>query len=339
MDGLPTPHNNLFQWTMSHLENARSLIETNFPQEVLSVLDLNTLQLEPVSFVDSSLRGKQSDLLLSAAMVDDTKTSSKSAKRVYVYFLFEHKSHSDPLTVLQVLSYIIRLWEHCARNGRPLYPVLPLVIHHGQTPWTAARRIEDLVPFPPELAPYQVRFGFPLLDLGQLPDDEIRGVPVLQSVLRLLKYGRMEQLRDELAAILRLLSAGLSRVELGECLKVFGVYIMAVNQHLSEDFVAEVVQSVFPTQVEPGSIADRLIRESLEKGLRTGREEGREEGREVGLEEGLMKGMLAAQIQNLQQLLGEPLSSPREFLACSEAELEQTLQALQARLRGRQSPE
>ena len=86
MDGLPTPHNNLFQWTMSHLENARSLIETNFPQEVLSVLDLNTLQPEPVSFVDSSLRGKQSDLLLSAAMVDDTKTSSKSARRVYVYF-------------------------------------------------------------------------------------------------------------------------------------------------------------------------------------------------------------------------------------------------------------
>ena len=189
------------------------------------------------------------------------------------------------------------------------------------------------------------------MDLGQLPDDEIRGVPVLQSVLRLLKYGRMEQLRDELAAILRLLSAGLSRVELGECLKVFGVYIMAVNHHLSEDFVAEVVQSVFPTQVEPGSIADRLIRESLEKGLRTGREEGRQEGREVGRaegreegrdlgrEEGLVKGMLAAQIQNLQQLLGEPLSSPREFLACSEAELEQTLQALQARLRGRQSPE
>jgi predicted transposase YdaD len=89
---------------MSHLENARSLIETNFPQEVLSVLDLNTLQIEPGSSMDSALRGKQSDLLLSAAMVDAPKASSKSGKRVYVYFLFEHKSHSDPLTVLQVLS-------------------------------------------------------------------------------------------------------------------------------------------------------------------------------------------------------------------------------------------
>lgn len=109
---------------------------------------------------------------------------------------------------------------------------------------------------------------------------------------------------------------------------------MAVNQHLSEDFVAEVVQSVFPTQIEPGSIADRLIRKTLEKGLRMGREEGREEA----LEEGLIKGMLAAEIQSLQQSLGEPVSTPREFLAPSQAELEQTRHALHAKLRDRQSP-
>lgn len=166
MDRVPTPHNNLFQWTMSHLENARNLIETNFPQEILSVVDLNTLQMEPGSFVDSALRKKQSGLLLSAKMVDSADVSVQSVNRVYVSFLFEHKSHSDPLTVLQLLSYIVRVRENCARNGRPLCPVLPLVIHHGQSPWTAARRIEDLVPVSPELAPYQVRFGFPHLDLG-----------------------------------------------------------------------------------------------------------------------------------------------------------------------------
>lgn len=104
-------------------------------------------------------------------MVDSADMSVQSVNRVYVYFLFEHKSHSDPLTVLQLLSYIVRVRVNCARNGRPPCPVLPLVIHHGQSPWTAARRTEDLVPVSPKLAPYQVRFGFPHLDLGQLPAD------------------------------------------------------------------------------------------------------------------------------------------------------------------------
>ncbi|MDP1563533.1 MAG: hypothetical protein Q8M16_19300 [Pirellulaceae bacterium] len=31
MESRPTPHNNLFHLAMSHLSNARSLIETNFP--------------------------------------------------------------------------------------------------------------------------------------------------------------------------------------------------------------------------------------------------------------------------------------------------------------------
>ena len=65
-----------------------------------------------------------------------------------MYFLFEHKSQSDPLTVLQLLSYIVRIWEKRLRDGVPLCPIVPLVVYHGESGWTAARSISELVPSP-----------------------------------------------------------------------------------------------------------------------------------------------------------------------------------------------
>lgn len=69
-----------------------------------------------------------------------------------------------------------------------------------------------------------------------------------------------------------------------------------------------IVQSVFPTQIEPGSIADRLLKQ--------GREEGREEGVVIG------------KIQTLQELVGDCVSTREELLICNLLELEQTLLGL-----------
>lgn len=80
-----------------------------------------------------------------------------------------------------------------------------------------------------------------------------------------------------------------------------------------------IVQSVFPTQIEPGSIADRLIKQ------------GREEGREEGVE----KGVVVGKIQTLQELVGDPVSSRAVLLAVDLSELEQSLAELQRRLRKR----
>ncbi|MEM9828561.1 MAG: Rpn family recombination-promoting nuclease/putative transposase, partial [Planctomycetota bacterium] len=45
MEPLPTPHNNFFRFTLSHLPSARSLIETQLSKAALAELDLETLRL------------------------------------------------------------------------------------------------------------------------------------------------------------------------------------------------------------------------------------------------------------------------------------------------------
>jgi hypothetical protein len=100
-------------------------------------------------------------------------TAENAEERALVYFLFEHKSQSDPLTVFQLLSYIVRIGEKRLRDGLPFCPIVPLVVYHGESGWTAARSVKDLISAPKGLADYQVNFQFPLLDLSQLSDDEL----------------------------------------------------------------------------------------------------------------------------------------------------------------------
>jgi predicted transposase/invertase (TIGR01784 family) len=314
---LPTPHNNFFHFALSHLPSARSLIETQFDPHILRELNLETLRHETVNFVDTDLREKFSDLLFSVDLVRPQSTNSKSA---YVYLLFEHKSQTDPLTAFQLLSYILRIGERRLREGLDLCPVYPLVIYHGESAWTAARSFKELLKVPSALLEYQVDFCFALLDLSQLTDEEIRGEPILRSTLGLLKYSRSVQLREKLQAILEsfalaALREHLGPVQLEQWLKAIGNYIMAVNKGMDNQYYKQTLASVFPTQFEPGSLADRLLIQ--------GREEGRQEG------------ILAGKIQVLQELLGEPVLSDQELVSLGLSALSSLVTQLQDRLRSR----
>jgi hypothetical protein len=70
------------------------------------------------------------------------------------------------------------------------------VICHGETAWSAQRSVEELTGVLRELLDCSVRFSFPLLDLGQVPDESLATDPCFQSILNLLKYGRRRDLAD-----------------------------------------------------------------------------------------------------------------------------------------------
>ncbi|MFN9606149.1 MAG: Rpn family recombination-promoting nuclease/putative transposase [Planctomycetota bacterium] len=308
---LPTPHNNLFHYAFSHATAVRSLLETHLPTNITGILDLSTLTLQKDSFIDPRLRESHADLLYSVQML----RQGESQGDALVYILLEHKSQSDELTCFQLLRYIVRIWEQRQRDGQPLCPVVPLVIYHGETAWSATRSVEELKGVPQELLDCSVRFSFPLLDLGQVPDESLSTDPFLQSILNLLKYGRRRDLADRLERIFQwLLEHGATKFR-KEHLDAIVVYIMATSVALPMETLTMTVQKIFPTQIEPGSIADQL--------LKKGREEGREEGELFG------------RIRLLQKLLGLSQSTDEELITKSSADLDAMATELQAQLRMR----
>jgi predicted transposase/invertase (TIGR01784 family) len=322
MSQLPTPHNNLFHFAMTHLGCARSLIESQFSRELVRELDLDTLQLEKESFIDSNLRQKYSDVLLSVRYARPTKGDSLKDEmdvpleaKAYVYILLEHKSERDEFTALQLLGYIVRFYERMQRDEGRLSPILPLVVYHDASAWTAADSFRGLLDAPPVLLDYQLQFRFAVLDLCRVSDRRLLGEPILQSVMRLLKYGRDHRLRVKLRGILELLRSASRDVNVDRWVEAFGVYVMAVNKSLEKDELNAMIQSVFPTQIEPGSLAARLI--------------------EQGLEQGLERGNLEGRIQTLQGVLGDPVATVDELRGADLHDLELLCLVLQERIRDR----
>ncbi len=183
--------------------------------------------------------------------------------------------------------------------------------------------MRELVRAPKGLADYQINFEFLLLDLSRLSDDEISGGPVLRSTLRLLKYSRSMYLAGKLGEILELLASSLPVGRLTGWIQAIGVYVMSVNKNIDSQQYKQTLKSVFPTQFEPGSLADRLLIQGREEGMEKGREEGREEGK------------LAGKIQTLQELLGDPVTSDDVLLSRDRNALTTDLTSLQSRLRQR----
>ncbi len=321
---LPTPHNNFFQFALSNLTTARSLLETQLPAEVIAEIDLDTLRVENGTFVDPALRGRQSDMLYSAEFATRlVYPPTFPPERVLLYFLVEHKSEPDSKTVLQLLSYIVRLWEQLIRDGQSIAPVIPLVVYHGKREWTVARNLDDLIPAPQAVREFQIRFGFPILDLSTRSNDEIGGDSLLQVTLRMLKYARDQQFQSELLSVLWILKRVGEGTPIEQWLEAIQVYAMAANNDLTPEEMKQTLASVFPTQFYPGSMADRLL------------EEGREEGLAKGIEKGIEKGKLTGKIQMLQELLGERISTDQELAVRNEGALADLLESLQLRIRRR----
>ena len=98
---------------------------------------------------------------------------------------------------------------------------------------------------------------------------------------------------------------------------------MSVNKQIDSGELRQIAKSVFPTQFEPGSLADRLLKEGHKEGHKKGRKEGREEGK------------LAGQVQLLQQLLSEPIHDDATLVRLSKESLIGLIEQLQQRLRDR----
>jgi predicted transposase YdaD len=65
-----TPHDGLIKNVFTDVENARGELQTMLPPALVKRLDLNTLRVEPGSFVDEVLKERHSDILYSVRFLD-----------------------------------------------------------------------------------------------------------------------------------------------------------------------------------------------------------------------------------------------------------------------------
>ena len=96
------PHDRFFRQTLTNVAIAKDFLEIHLPTEILTKVDLTSLELYPDSFVEQELQEKIADLVYKVKI---------QGEYGYITLLIEHQSLDDPLMAFRLLKYRVLLME------------------------------------------------------------------------------------------------------------------------------------------------------------------------------------------------------------------------------------
>ena len=276
MAEISNPHDRFFKELLSSPQMAADFLRYYLPQEVVAALDLSAPEPVRDAFVDADLQQHFADLLYRVRL-------SQGAD-AFVYVLFEHKSAPDRWVALQILRYLIRLWEKLLAQGVSQLPqVYPIVFYHGQSRWTAPLNFRSLVAVGQDspLLKHVPEFEYYLIDLSAIDEEQLKGAPYLRAGLRLFRHIFGRELKQQLPAIFNLLDAEPEPARLDH-LRTIAVYLANATDQLTATDITESLKKAFPEK-----------REFMETFLDTWIQQGRHEG------------LISLTLRQLRRRLGE----------------------------------
>lgn len=185
-------HDALFRFVFGDAATLAELLRAQFPAEVAAAIDWASLRPADREFVDEVLQERRSDLLFEVDL---------HGRPGLLHVLCDHKSDDERTTALQLVRYTVRIldrWLATHDGAKWLPPVLAVVVHHGERPWTSPRNLADLHELASPalrtfLQPYLLRSGFLLVDVAAMDEaaiDAMRLSAVGALTLRFLQFLR-----------------------------------------------------------------------------------------------------------------------------------------------------
>ena len=275
-------HDDFFKVAFSRERNVIDYFRSFFKEELVKKLDFSTLKLSNTSYVTPQLEEYFADVVWDCEYQTDGKKVPIKAT-----FLFEHKSYVPKFPHLQLLRYMLQIWDECEKNQKPLIPVIPIIVYHNKEdrhwkykPFSAYFKGID-----PELLPYIPHFDYQLTDLTRMTAEQIMAMNVglLRNALLTLQFGAKEEYVIE---NIKTLILNVKNVETDEYLHSFFfaqlVYVLK-NNELGGIIKKHIVQN-YKNTVDMNAY-DELIKEeraeAFDEGLEKGLEKVTEKERQV----------------------------------------------------------
>ena len=254
--------------------------------EWLAAFDPQTLESVPTERIDDTLHRHLSDLVWRVRLRDGGEEDW-----AYLFVLIEFQSAVDRSMALRVRTYVDLLYRAlwaARRPGAPdrLPPVLPVVLYNGESAWTAAASVEELVA--PEVRPSGPSGPVALfagsrylaLDVGRAEVGESEPEDVVSLVIGIERMSSREEGYGTLACAFSVLRGAGHR----ELRRVFHTW-----------FSLMVGPDAGGAAIEGFEEMERLeeageLRTAVQDRVRAWREADREQGREQGLAEGVEQG-------------------------------------------------
>lgn len=278
---LQNPHDKFFKETFSNIEVAKDFIINYLPENIVKIIDLDTLELQKDSFINEQLQEVFSDMLFKVSINNNDG---------YIYFLFEHKSYISKQTALQLLKYMVEIWEmNIKKEGIGKLPIIiPIVIYHGKEKWRVKTSLGDIIEgykgLEEDIKKYIPNFEYLLYDISKYEDEDIKGhvqLRIMLSILRDIFTKDVRGIKDSIVKAATYL-AELEDKQTGvQYFETYMRYIFSSYNDMTRSDFENIAKEIEKTFIEGSenimTLADIFREEGLEKGLEKGREEGKKE--------------------------------------------------------------
>ncbi len=269
------PHDSLFRALLDDPGRAAVVVRELLPPAIAALMAPEPPRLLDGSFIDETLADSQSDRLFEVALA--------SGGAAFVYVLMEHKSHVDPRTPLQLLSYMVRIWDRHAQGKvdrlRALPPIIPIVVYHGASRWTVSDTLLDCVDTRDDsaLRDYVRALRYEVHDLGRRADDRLSASNDVAAVWLALKHVSRDNAPPE--AIIRVMARLTDGTLLAEQIVR---YILDRQQWIDADRWKQ-----FAFEAKPG-MEENMVSLAAQEWLSQGKAEGMAEGVKVARRDDLL---------------------------------------------------
>ena len=278
------------------------------PEEILKKLDLSTLTLDNNSYIDEELKEHFSDIVY---------TCFSKNKKLTIALLFEHKSYPVPYPHIQILRYLLKIWETNIKQGEPFKVVLPVIVYHGKEAWRSRRLREYFEGIDETFYQFLPEFEYLLTDLGVYSNEEIKDRVFRRVSLRIamLIMRNIFNERDLEKNLKDFIEIGRQYFEEEEGLR-FLESVIRYLYNAPEIAVERVIETIKEISEEGGKLSMTIATKLIEKGKMQGKIEGKIEG-----EKSLLIRLIERKWGRLQPNLKERLNkinSPEELEALGE---------------------
>ncbi|EDZ4521502.1 Rpn family recombination-promoting nuclease/putative transposase [Salmonella enterica] len=265
-------HDGLFKLFLREPDTARDFLAVHLPADIRAQVRLDTLKLEPGSFVDQKLRELHSDVLYSV------ETAEGHAG--YIYCLVEHQSTADRMMAWRMMRYSMAVMDAHLKKGNDTLPVVvPLLFYQGTVrPYPYSTDWMDCFDVP-ALAREVYSRPWPLVDVSVMEDSDLqshRRMALLELVQRDIRHRDAASLLRDVVQLIRLAGNTREQVEAVLCYIIYnGMTSESITPFLYE-LAGEIPEY---KELIMGTIAQQLKEEGIQLGLQQGIQQGIEQER------------------------------------------------------------
>jgi predicted transposase/invertase (TIGR01784 family) len=283
------PHDHAFGVIGRDKQNMTDFIRGSFPLEIIEKLALETLHLENDTYLDDKLKDFSSDLVYTC----DYNCKKGEPKKIKIVLLFEHKSATAQYIHLQLLRYLLEIWQQQLKQQKAdkkknketkklgkLLPVIAVVFYHGAKKWEIRGFYDYFEEMDKQLYRFIPAFDYLPVDLNNYNDEEITELRFRRTLNRLLLFV-MKHIHE----------TGYLRKNLEKILKIWHYYN---NEQDDENILKTVLMYIYSaTDITPAEItkeAERITSKGSKIAMTTAEvliKQGIERGMERGLEQGI----------------------------------------------------